>query len=189
MHPNDYDAHLGLALALRGQIDESNYDTQVSAVQAELDSCKKLDPARPDSYFNEGILTQEYKAKGAGAKDKAIAVYEQAKQIFQTFMDKASGKPEYDGAVKKARERTQDIIDTVNFLQAPGPEPTPTPPPAASSNAAAAAPPGGGAPAGSTAPAASAPPASGSGASPAANSPPAAAAPASATTPPAKKKQ
>ena len=62
MHPNDYDAHLGLALALRGQIDDSNYDKQVSAVQAEIDACKKIDAARPDAYFNEGILTQEYKA-------------------------------------------------------------------------------------------------------------------------------
>ena len=66
MHPNDYDAHLGLALALRGQIDDSNYDKQVAAVQSELDACKKLDAARPDAYFNEGILTQEYKAKSAG---------------------------------------------------------------------------------------------------------------------------
>ncbi len=66
MHPNDYDAHLGLALALRGQIDDSNYDKQVAAVQSELDTCKKLDEARPDAYFNEGILTQEYKAKSAG---------------------------------------------------------------------------------------------------------------------------
>ena len=103
MHPNDYDAHLGLALALRGQIDDSNYDKQVAAVQAELDACKKIDAARPDAYFNEGILTQEYKAKGAGGTDKAVAVYQQAKAIFQTFMDKAAGKPEYDGAVKKAQ--------------------------------------------------------------------------------------
>ena len=65
MHPNDYDAHLGLALALRGQIDDSNYDKEVAGVQAELDACKKIDAARPDAYFNEGILTQEYKAEGS----------------------------------------------------------------------------------------------------------------------------
>ena len=70
MHPNDYDAHLGLALALRGQIDDSNYDKQVAAVQSELDTCKKLDGARPDAYFNEGILTQEYKAKSSGDTDE-----------------------------------------------------------------------------------------------------------------------
>jgi tetratricopeptide (TPR) repeat protein len=117
MHPNDYDAHLGLALALRGQIDDTNYDRQLGAVQAELESCKKIDAARPDAYFNEGILTQEYKAKGAGGTDKAVVVYQQAKEIFRSFLDKAAGKPEYDGAVKKTKERMQDIDDTITFLQ------------------------------------------------------------------------
>jgi len=126
MHPNDYDAHLGLALALRGQIDDSNYDLQVKAVQSELDTLKKLDSGRPDAYFNEGILTQEYKAKNAGGTSQAVAVYQQAKQIFETFLGKASGKPEYDGAVKKSKERMQDIDDTINFLQAGGPS-TPAP--------------------------------------------------------------
>jgi tetratricopeptide (TPR) repeat protein len=136
MHPNDYDAHLGLALALRGQIDDTNYEPQVKAVQGEIDTCKKLDSARPDAYFNEGILTQEYKAKNAGGTPQAVAVYQQAKQIFDTFLGKASGKPEYDGAVKKSKERMQDIDDTVNFLQAGGPPtsqpstPATSPPPA-----------------------------------------------------------
>jgi hypothetical protein len=131
MHPNDYDAHLGLALALRGQIDDSNYEKQVAAVQSELDACKKIDSARPDAYFNEGILTQEYKAKGAGATDKAVAVYQQAKQVFQAFLEKAAGKSEYDGAVKKTKERMQDIDDTVTFLQAGGPAPPTAPAPPA----------------------------------------------------------
>ncbi|HZU85376.1 MAG TPA: hypothetical protein VE987_20735 [Polyangiaceae bacterium] len=174
MHQNDYDAHLGLALALRGQIDDSNYDKQVTAVQSELDSCKKIDPARPDSYFNEGILTQEYKAKGAGSKDKTIAVYQQAKQIFQTFMEKASGKAEYDGAVKKAKERVQDIDDTVTFLETPD-APT-TPPPAASGSPAGAPPAAGGSAAGATPASSASPPASSSspgGAAPASSGSPA----------------
>jgi tetratricopeptide (TPR) repeat protein len=130
-HPKDmlYDAHLGLALALRGQIDDSNADKQVSAVQGELDACKQLDPGRPDAYFNEGILTQEYKAKTAGNTDKAVAQYTAAQNIYQQFIDKAQGKAEYDGAVKKAQDRIQDCKDTITFLQAGGP---PSPPPAAS---------------------------------------------------------
>lgn len=158
MHPNDYDAHLGLALALRGQIDDSNYDKQVAAVQSELDACKKIDGARPDAYFNEGILTQEYKAKSAGGTDKAVVVYQAAKAVFQSFMDKAAGKPEYDGAVKKTKERMQDIDDTVTFLQAGGPA-SGTPPSSTDSSAAAAAS-GSGAPAasGSAAPAGSSSP-------------------------------
>jgi tetratricopeptide (TPR) repeat protein len=153
MHPNDYDAHLGLALALRGQIDDANYEKQVAAVQGELDACKKIDPARPDAYFNEGILTQEYKAKGAGGTDKAVAIYQQAKQVFQTFMDKAGGKSEYDGAVKKTKERVQDIDDTVTFLQAGGPPAAPTPAPAPPASPGDAPAPPASAPAGAAAPA------------------------------------
>ena len=75
-----------------------------AAVQSELDTCKKLDPNRPDVFYNEGILTQEYKAKSGGDKDKTIASLTQAKTIFQTFVDKAQGKDEYNGAVKRATD-------------------------------------------------------------------------------------
>lgn len=130
MHPNDYDAHLGLALALRGLINDSNYDAQLAAVQGELDTAKKIDGARPDAFYNEGILTQEYKAKSGGDKPKVIASLTQAKAIFDSFVQKAAGKPEYDGAVKRSKERMQDIDDTINFLNL-GVEPEPAPAPAA----------------------------------------------------------
>jgi tetratricopeptide (TPR) repeat protein len=125
MRPNDYDAHLGLALALRGQINDSNYDKEVAAVQGELDACKKIDESRPDVYYNEGILTQEYKAKAGGGKDATTIALNQAKGIFQKFVDRASGKPEYDGAVKRSKERMQDIDDTITFINTGAPpEPT-----------------------------------------------------------------
>lgn len=127
MRPNDYDAHLGLALAIRGPITgaEPNYDQLVAAAQAELDAAKKLDPNRPDAYYNEGILTQEFKAKAGGAADKTIAELENARKIFQTFLEKAAGKPEYDGAVKAVKGdgtkkdlgRLGDIDDTIAFLK------------------------------------------------------------------------
>lgn len=118
MRPNDYDAHLGMALALRGPItgSETDYDQRVNAVQAELDNAKKLDPNRPDAYYNEGILTQEFKAKGSLDKEKQKGLLRQSQQIFQSFIDKASGKPEYDGAVKRSKERIQDIDDTLKFM-------------------------------------------------------------------------
>ncbi len=127
MRPNDYDAHLGMALAIRGPITgaETDYDQRVAAAQAELDAAKKIDPNRPDAYYNEGILTQEFKAKAGGAKEKTIAELENAKKIFQTFLEKASGKPEYDGAVKRVKGdgskkdfgRLGDIDDTIAFLK------------------------------------------------------------------------
>lgn len=125
MRPNDYDAHLGMALALRGPItgSETDYDQRVAAVQAELDAAKKIDPSRPDAYYNEGILTMEFKAKAGGDKEKTKAALRQAEQIFQQFLEKAAGKPEYDGAVKRVRGdgnkdlgRLGDIKDTIQFL-------------------------------------------------------------------------
>lgn len=118
MRPNDYDAHLGMALALRGPItgSETDYDARVNAVQAELDAAKKIDAARPDAYYNEGILTQEFKAKGSLDKEKQKALLRESQKIFQSFIDKASGKPEYDGAVKRSKERIQDIDDTLKFM-------------------------------------------------------------------------
>ena len=53
--------------------------------------------------YDAGILTQEFKAKSGGAKEKTIASLEEAKKIFQAFLEKASGKPEYDGAVKRVK--------------------------------------------------------------------------------------
>ena len=117
MRPNDYDAHLGLALALRGLINDSNYDAQVGAVQAELDQAKKLDGARPDAFYNEGILTQEFKAKSGGDKAATIKQLEAAIGIYQQFMEKAAGKAEYEGAVKRAKERIQDAQDIIQFLK------------------------------------------------------------------------
>jgi tetratricopeptide (TPR) repeat protein len=148
MKGNDYDAHLGLALALRGQITDVNYDKQVASVQSELDTCKKLSPDRPEVYYNEGILTQEYKAKAGGGKDATIAALNTAKGIFQQFIDKAEAKPEYAGAVKRSKERMEDIDGTIQFLNLPGEEQKAapqTPPPA--TGAAATPAPAGGAPA------------------------------------------
>jgi tetratricopeptide (TPR) repeat protein len=118
LRPNDYGAHQGLAFALRGQVNDTNFDRQVAAAQAELDACKKIDPARPDAYYNEGILTQEFKAKNAGDTTRAIGVYSSAKALFAAFIEKAGSRPEYSGAIKKAKERSQDIEDTILFLNA-----------------------------------------------------------------------
>ena len=53
-------------------IDDSNFDQRVAEAQAELDAAKKLAPDRAETYYNEAILTQEYKAKGGG-NEKPIA--------------------------------------------------------------------------------------------------------------------
>jgi len=115
LKPKEYEAHLGLALALRGSIDDSNFDKNVAEAQAELDECKKLDPERAETYYNEAILTQEYRAKGS--QEQAVPMLEKAAEIYKTFVSKASGNDAFSAAVKRAKERSQDIQDTVDFIK------------------------------------------------------------------------
>lgn len=115
LRPDEYEAHLGLALALRGEIDPTNFAKNVAESQAELDKAKKLAPDRAETYYNEAILTQEYKAKGG--QNAAIPMLEKAVDIYQQFIGKAEGDPAFAEAVKRSKDRVQDIQDTVKFIK------------------------------------------------------------------------
>jgi tetratricopeptide (TPR) repeat protein len=118
MRSNSYEAHLGLALALRGMINDNNWDKNLAEAQKELDECKKLAPERPETYYNEAILTQEYKAKvSSGNNDAAIKMLEQAKTIYDQFIQKAAGASEYTEAVKRSNERKEDLTKMIEFLK------------------------------------------------------------------------
>ncbi|NUQ76169.1 MAG: tetratricopeptide repeat protein [Polyangiaceae bacterium] len=113
MKPNDYDAHLGLALALRGQIDDSNFDKMVAAASSELEAAKKIAPERPETYYNDAILTQEYKAKSGGKE--AEGALNAAKGLFGQFVQKAGSAAEFADAVKRAKERMEEIDQIIEF--------------------------------------------------------------------------
>src|SRR5262249_30708494 len=113
MRPNDYDAHLGLALALRGQISDSNWDAMVKSSGDELATAKKIAPDRPETYYNEAILTQEFKAKAGGAG--ANANLNSAKGLFAQFIQKAGSAPEFADAVKRSNERMSEIDQIIAF--------------------------------------------------------------------------
>lgn len=113
IRPNDYDPHLGLALALRGQIDDSNFEKMVTAASAELDAAKKIAPDRAETYYNEAILTQEYKAKSGGKDAEPMLVA--AKGLFNQFVQKAGSTPEFGEAVKRSKERMEEIDQIIAF--------------------------------------------------------------------------
>ncbi|MFO0762432.1 MAG: hypothetical protein U0359_38695 [Byssovorax sp.] len=113
MRPNDYDAHLGLALALRGGIDDTNFDKMVKEAAAELDAAKKLAPERPDAYYNDAILTQEYKSKSGGGNPEPELL--NAKGLFSQFIQKAGSAPEYADAVKRSKDRMSEIDQIIDF--------------------------------------------------------------------------
>lgn len=99
--PNDYDAHLGLALAVRGSIDDSNFDARLKEAESWIEKAKALDPNRPEAYFNHAILTQGFKAKSGGTGSNAAL--EAAKGLFQQFVAKAQGKPEFADAIEDVK--------------------------------------------------------------------------------------
>ena len=95
MRPNDYDAHLGLALALRGQINDSNFDKiRRGSRTGELDAAKKIDANRAETYYNEAILTQEYKAKTGG---DPVPAYQKAIGQYEAFIPKAGSAESFAG--------------------------------------------------------------------------------------------
>jgi Tfp pilus assembly protein PilF len=116
LSPSDYEAHLGLALALRGQINDANYDATLAEAKKHLAECKKLDGKRPEAYYNEAILTQEYEAKG-GDSTKAVPALKQAVVKYREFISKAKGQAAYAEAVKRSGDRAKDIEDTIKFIQ------------------------------------------------------------------------
>lgn len=113
MRPADYDAHLGLALALRGQIDDSNFDKKVAEAAAEIDAAKKAAPERAETYYNEAILTQEYKAKSGGKGGEGELI--NAKGLFGQFVQKAGGAAEFADAVKRSKDRMAEIDQIIEF--------------------------------------------------------------------------
>lgn len=116
LRPKEFEAHLGLALALRGQINDENFEKMVASAQAALEEAKKIDGSRAESYYNEAILTHEFKAKRAAGAG-AIPALEKAAQQYRDFVAKAGDSGEFADAVKRSKERSGDIDDTIKFIK------------------------------------------------------------------------
>lgn len=114
LKPDTFEAHLGIALAIRGQINPGN-QAKIKEAASHLDKAKKLQPGRPEPYYNEAILTQEFKAKGD--EESAIPMLEKAANIYEDFVRKAGSDSAYAEAVKRSKDRVQDIRDTVQFIK------------------------------------------------------------------------
>jgi len=139
LKPKEFEAHLGLALAIRGQINFSINSKLLPLAEKSLAEAKTIAPDRAETYYNEAILTQEFKAKGIDDETKAIAAMENAIRQYEDFVGKAGGDDAFAAAVKRSHDRIQDLKDTIKFLQdgaearkqAESMPPPPPPPPAA----------------------------------------------------------
>lgn len=116
LNEREYEAHLGLALAVRGQINDQNFDRYTTLVEKHLADAKQIAPNRPETYYNEAIFMQEYRAK-RGSEAAQIQGLRKVKTVFQTFINKAGADPAFADAVKRSKERVQDIDDIIPVLQ------------------------------------------------------------------------
>jgi tetratricopeptide (TPR) repeat protein len=114
LRPRSYEAHLGLALALRGQIRGTERDSLVEQAQRHLDRAKQIAPNRPEAYYNEAILTQEFKAKAS--EKQAKPMLKKALSLYGEFIARAGDQKRFSDAIQRSKERQQDIEQMLAFL-------------------------------------------------------------------------
>jgi tetratricopeptide (TPR) repeat protein len=132
IRPKDYEAHLGLALAIRGQLtdpSDAKFDGRVGEVSKYLAAARQLAPDRAETYYNEAIFVEEFKARYA-PEARAEGLLLEAKKLHGDFVSKAGDRPEYKEGVKRAKERIQDIDTKIDFAKKQKEAPPPPPPPA-----------------------------------------------------------
>ena len=94
MQAKNYEAVIGLGVALRG-------NKKIDEAEAQYNTAKGLDPSQGASYFNLGLLYQEY-------KDGQKPALQKAQEYYRQFLGHASGGTS-QSLVKEAEKRIKDI--------------------------------------------------------------------------------
>ncbi len=114
LRPDDYDARLGLSLSLRAQIDEVRGPALVPEAERELAKARSLAPERPEAYFNEGILAQEYGGRWGDDAERARSLV-RARSLFTTFLSRAGDSVTFADAKKQATAHLGEIDEMARF--------------------------------------------------------------------------
>ena len=113
--PESYEAHLGLALALRGQLATADPHRLGLEIERELGLAAKLEPLRPEVDYNHARFALA-RVRTAQTPGELIRTIEQATNDFRRFVEKAGKDPRFAQDVAKAREQVADLKDTGPFL-------------------------------------------------------------------------
>jgi len=97
MQPKNYEAAIGLGVALRG-------NKKIDEAEAQYNLAQKLDSSNPASYFNLGLLYQDYKGG-----DKPVL--QKAQEYYRQFLSKVGGNTP-DSLRRDAEKRIKDIDET-----------------------------------------------------------------------------
>jgi tetratricopeptide (TPR) repeat protein len=94
IQPKNYEAAIGLGVALRG-------NKKIDEAEAQYSSAEKLDPSNPWSYFNLGLLYQDY-------KDGQKPSLHKAQDYYRQFLGHTNDKTP-ESYKKEAEKRIKDI--------------------------------------------------------------------------------
>jgi Tfp pilus assembly protein PilF len=112
LRPNDYEARLGLSLALRGQI-KAPGDAKANEAFRELEAAKRIAPEQPEAYYNEAVLTQAFAEETGGDPDAPL---HKAKALFGAFVAKASGARGAAGEMREGVERAKGRMADIDQI-------------------------------------------------------------------------
>jgi tetratricopeptide (TPR) repeat protein len=100
--PKNYEAAIGLGVALRG-------GKKIPEAEAQYNEAQKLDPSNPSSYFNLGLLYQEY-------MDGQKPTLQKAQGYYRQFLSKAN-QATPSNLQKEAEKRIRDIDEIYVALE------------------------------------------------------------------------
>jgi tetratricopeptide (TPR) repeat protein len=119
--PASYDAHLGLALALQGQLRPASNRESIAEVERELARCTEIDESRPEAVFNRAVLTYDFLDRVPGAN--LVSNIEIARELLETAIKLGSSNPAYAEAVRVAQSRLDEDLSGPKFIVRPTPRP------------------------------------------------------------------
>ena len=102
LQPKNFEAAIGLGVALRG-------NKKIDEAEAQYNAAKGLDPSQGGSYFNLGLLYQEY-------KDGQKPSLQKAQDYYRQFLGHASGGTS-ESLKKEAEKRIKDIDEIYVALE------------------------------------------------------------------------
>jgi tetratricopeptide (TPR) repeat protein len=102
LQPKNFEASIGLGVALRG-------NKKFDEAEAQYNTAKGLDPSQGASYFNLGLLYQEY-------KDGQKPSLQKAQDYYRQFLGHQSGGTS-PSLVKEAEKRIKDIDEIYVALE------------------------------------------------------------------------
>jgi tetratricopeptide (TPR) repeat protein len=119
LQKNNYDARLGLGVALRGQATvlraqgkTAEFTQKIAESEQAYKDAMALDRNRPDAYYNIGLLYKDYKTNEED-QAKNIAQYKVARQFFQDYLARTD---KGDEKRQEAQGHIQDCDKYVDIL-------------------------------------------------------------------------